>query len=138
MFSNKKIWLIAALLFVFSSLSVGLIYYKIDTYCISFLLIILIMPIISTRFLIGDVQAHFHKNRWTIGALIGVITGSIPATILIIVTILSYSASGGERISTSSKVAYDFMVFSFIGTWFFLLVISAFLGLFASFQPKKK
>ena len=141
MSSTKKILLVVILIILFSSLSVWLVYTKVDTYCILYQLLIILMPILTTRFLIDDIQVHFEKNRGAIGAFIGALTGLIPATMLSIVavgTLESFTATSGEQINATSSNIYYLVSFSFVGIWVILMIISTLIGLIASIRPKKR
>jgi hypothetical protein len=138
MLSNKKIWLMVFLILLGSSLSILLVYTKIDTYCVSFILLVILMPFLATRFLLEDLQSHFQRNQGAVGALIGATTGFFPVTVLITVAIITITSNPIEQTTAYSKLSFGMVIASLVGTWFALMVVSTIAGLIASIRPVKK
>jgi hypothetical protein len=138
MSANKKIGLVVLLVLLFSALSVWLASSNIDTYCFLFQLQILLMPFLTTRFLLDDIQVYFQKNQGAVGALIGAFTGLVPATLVVVVAITSFVADSGERVTAASKLTFGTIIFAILGGWVILMIISTFIGLISSMRRLKK
>ena len=140
MLSRKNIRLIVTLLSV--SLLLGLFLLLINTsvelYCISLIITSVLIPIIATRFLLGDIQVYFHSRSRPTGAVIGLITGAIPATEVVITSIISISMKGGDQTAPFGNFAFATVITSFIVGWFCLLILSAITGLLTSIRIQKK
>jgi hypothetical protein len=138
MSSNKKYWIVAVLVLVSSLFSLFLLIYSpANLYCITILFTNILIPIVATRLLSNEIQAHFHSGSGATGALIGVATGLLPAVMVISGSIILIYIKGGERITPYGKLAFATITTSLIAEGFGLIIISAFAGLISSIRFRR-
>jgi len=130
---KRKIILILSLVLLVSTTSLLLIYFKIDVYCFSLIFPCIILPFISTRLLIDDLQSHYQKNPGALGAFIGAITGVLPVTVLVFSAIIIIFQSRGQTLG-GYDVSFIFFISSLVGAWFILMILCTFVGLLASIR----
>jgi hypothetical protein len=139
MLNNKKTWIVVALILASSLLSIlGLINKITDLSCLTLITTNILIPIIATRTLLRDIQARFQSSPGATGALIGLIAGFIPSTVLISGAIVLYYITSGKQITASSKFAFATFAFSLIAVWIGSIIISAITGLISSIRFRQK
>jgi hypothetical protein len=138
MISNRKYWIVVVLVLMASLLSILLLVYSpTNLYCITILFTNILIPVVATRLLQNEVQAHFQSNPAATGALIGVATGFLPAVMVIVGSIILIYVKGGERLTPYSKLAFATITTSLIAEGFGLIIISALAGLISSIRFRR-
>jgi hypothetical protein len=129
MIKNKKIMLVLLLIIAYLIISVLLPYFvKVNLVCVLYLIQSILIPIFATRFLISDVKSFYHSSSRAIGPLIGVLSGLIPTTVMILVPIIPLCLNIGKRTDLNSKLTFATFVFAGIVTWLGLIILSAIAG----------
>jgi hypothetical protein len=139
MLNNKKIWIVLALELASSLLSIlGLINKTTDLSCLTLITTNVLIPIIATRTLLRDVQARFQSSSGATGALIGLIAGFIPSTVLISCAIVLYYITSGKQFTEYSKFPFLTFASSLIAGWIGSIIVSAITGLISSIRFRQR
>ena len=139
---KKKITRIAIATIVLALCNVLLAnYLPLSLCCTLFLLQNVLLPAISTSYLI-DIS----KQRYYLGALIGAITGFVPTTTMILVSVIRYYFLGEKQLLedvTGQTLPVTTEIFlagiaAYLFVWIFLILVSSMSGFFAAYRKAKK